>query len=211
MRKIGGQHHEKHSTVFIGLDTHKDSISVAYATDSRTEPVTYLGAIGTQHYAIRKMVRQFESRHPGCQLQFVYEAGPCGYWLYRLLLQPSPKIGACVIRVLRPTMRQTENGMKKSRYSESQIVKILKEVEGGRLVKEVCREYGISDATYYNWKSKYGGMEASNVKRLKELEEENRRLKQMYAELSLDHKLLKDVIEKNVWSAPFLQGTTDDQ
>lgn len=76
--------------------------------------------------------------------------------------------------------------MKKSRYSESQIVKILKEVEGGRLVKEVCREHGISDATYYNWKSKYGGMEASDVKRLKELEEENRRLKQMYAELSLD-------------------------
>lgn len=58
--------------------------------------------------------------------------------------------------------------MNKSRYSESQIVKILKEVEGGRLVKEVCREYGISDATYYNWKSKYGGMEASDVKRLKE-------------------------------------------
>ena len=67
------------------------------------------------------------------------------------------------------------------------------------MVKEVCREYGISDATYYNWKSKYGGigMEASDVKRLKELEEENRCLKQMYAELSLDHKLLKDVIEKS--------------
>jgi len=76
---------KKHSTLFIGLDTHKDSIAVAYATDSRTEPVTYLGSIGTQHYAIRKMVRQFESRNPGCQLQFVYEAGPCGYWLYRLL------------------------------------------------------------------------------------------------------------------------------
>ncbi len=86
--------------------------------------------------------------------------------------------------------------MKKSRYSESQIVQILKEVEGGRLVKEVCQEYGIADATYYNWKSTYGGMEASDVKRLKELEEENRRLKQMYAELSLDHNLLKDVIEK---------------
>ena len=71
--------------------------------------------------------------------------------------------------------------MKKSRYSETQIVKILKEVEGGRLVKEGCREYGISDATYYNWKSKYGGMEASDIKRLKELEDENRRLKQMYA------------------------------
>ena len=74
--------------------------------------------------------------------------------------------------------------MKKSRYSETQIVKILKEVEGGRQVKEMCREYGIADQVYYNWKAKYGGMEVSDVKRLKELEYENRRLKQMYAELS---------------------------
>jgi putative transposase len=88
--------------------------------------------------------------------------------------------------------------VKKSRFTETQIVKILKEVESGRLVKEVCQENGISDATYYNWKSKYGGMEASDVKRLKDLEEENRRLKQMYAELSLDHKILKDVIEKKL-------------
>jgi putative transposase len=88
--------------------------------------------------------------------------------------------------------------MRKSRYSESQIVKALKEVEGGRNVKVICREYGISEATYYNWKSKYGGMEASDIKRLKELEEENRRLKQMYAELSLDHKVLKDIIEKKL-------------
>ena len=75
---------------------------------------------------------------------------------------------------------------------------MLKEVEGGRQVKDVCREVGISDATYYTWKSKYGGMSASDLKRLKELEEENRRLKQMYAELSLDHKVLKDVIEKKI-------------
>lgn len=88
--------------------------------------------------------------------------------------------------------------MKKSSFTEAQIVKILKEVESGRLVKEVCREHGISDATYYNWKTKYGGMEASDVKRLKDLEEENRRLKQMYAELSLDHKILKDIIEKKL-------------
>ncbi len=88
--------------------------------------------------------------------------------------------------------------MKKSRYTETQIVKILKEVEGGRLIKEVCREYGISDATYYNWKSKYGGMEASDVKRLKELEDENRRLKSMFAELSLEHRILKDIIEKKL-------------
>jgi putative transposase len=88
--------------------------------------------------------------------------------------------------------------MKKSRFTEAQIVKILKEVEAGRMVKEVCREYGMSDATYYNWKAKYGGMEASDLKRLKELEDENRKLKQMYAELSLEHKVLKDVIEKKL-------------
>ena len=88
--------------------------------------------------------------------------------------------------------------MKKSRFTETQIIKVLKEVEAGRLVKEVCRENDISDATYYNWKSKYGGMEASDVKKLKALEEENRRLKQMYADLSLDHKILKDVIEKKL-------------
>ena len=88
--------------------------------------------------------------------------------------------------------------MKKSRYTEHQIVKILKEVEAGRQVKEVCREYGISDATYYNWKSKFGGMESADIKRLKDLEEENRRLKQMYAELSLDHKILKDVVGKKL-------------
>jgi len=88
--------------------------------------------------------------------------------------------------------------MKKSRYSENQIVKILKEVEAGKMVKDVCREYGISDATYYNWKAKYGGMEASDIKRLKDLEDENRRLKQMYANLSLEHTILKDIIEKKL-------------
>lgn len=88
--------------------------------------------------------------------------------------------------------------MRKTRFKEAQIVKILKEVEAGRTVKEVCREHGISDATYYNWKSKYGGMEASDIKRLKDLEDENRRLKQMFADLSLENKALKDVIEKKL-------------
>jgi putative transposase len=88
--------------------------------------------------------------------------------------------------------------MKKLRYSESQIIKVLKEVEGGRTAKAVCWEYGIAEGTYYTWKSKYGGMEVADLKRLKELEEENRRLKQMYADLSLDHKILKDVIEKKL-------------
>jgi putative transposase len=88
--------------------------------------------------------------------------------------------------------------MKKTRYTESQIIKVLKEVEGGRMVKDVCREYGISVSTYFNWKSKYGGMTASDVKKLKELEDENRRLKRMYADLSLQHEALKDVIEKKL-------------
>ena len=88
--------------------------------------------------------------------------------------------------------------MKRSRFTESQIVRILKEVEGGRMVKDVCREYGMSDATYYNWKAKYGGMEVSDVKRLKELEKENRRLKQLYADLSLENRVLKDAIEKKL-------------
>jgi len=86
--------------------------------------------------------------------------------------------------------------MKKTRYSESQIVKVLKEVEAGRSAKDVCREYGISQGTFYNWRAKYGGMEASDVKRLKELKQENQRLKQMYANLSLEHHALKDVLEK---------------
>lgn len=86
--------------------------------------------------------------------------------------------------------------MRKSRFTEGQIVRILKEVESGRKVKEVCREYGMSDATYYNWRAKYGGMEVSDIKRLKELERENQRLKQMYADLSLEHRVLKDVLEK---------------
>ena len=83
--------------------------------------------------------------------------------------------------------------MRKSRFSENQIVGILKEVEAGRQVKDVCRAHGISDATYYQWKSKYGGMEVSDMKRLRELEEENRKLKVMVADLSLENKAIKEV------------------
>jgi putative transposase len=88
--------------------------------------------------------------------------------------------------------------MRKSRFTESQIVKALKEVEGGRSVTDVCRENGVSDATYYNWKAKYGGMEVADIKRLKELEEENQKLKRMFADLSLKHEALKDIVEKKL-------------
>ena len=88
--------------------------------------------------------------------------------------------------------------MRKSKYSEHQIIAILKAVEAGRTLKDVCREYELSEATYYKWKAKYGGMEAADIKRLRELEEENRRLKHMYADLSLDHQILKEVLTKKL-------------
>ena len=92
--------------------------------------------------------------------------------------------------------------MKKTRFTETQIVSILKQQEGGRATKDLYRENGISEATFYNWKNKYGGMETSDVKRLKELEEENSRLKKMYADLALDNRILKDLFTKKGWALP---------
>jgi len=86
--------------------------------------------------------------------------------------------------------------MKRKTYSEQQIVKILKEAEAGVPVAELSRQYGFSQSAFYKWKAKYGGMDASQLKRLKELEEENRKLKQMYADISLEYKALKDILEK---------------
>ncbi|HEJ7891044.1 TPA: IS3 family transposase [Serratia liquefaciens] len=86
--------------------------------------------------------------------------------------------------------------MRKIRFTEHQIIAVLKSVEAGRTVKDVCREAAISEASYYNWKAKYGGMEAADIKKIKDLEDENRRLKQMFADLSLECQALKDVIEK---------------
>ena len=88
--------------------------------------------------------------------------------------------------------------MRQSKFTETQIVAILKEADADRAVNEIWRQYGISSATYYKWKSKYGGLEASDVKRLKELEQENNRLKRMYADLSLENLALKDVIAKKL-------------
>jgi putative transposase len=88
--------------------------------------------------------------------------------------------------------------MKGSRFTETQIISILKENEAGVLVKDICRKHGISDATYYKWKSKYGGMAASDLKRLKEMEAELSRLKRMYADMALENHALKDLIEKKL-------------
>ena len=88
--------------------------------------------------------------------------------------------------------------MKKTRFTETQIVAVLKEADAGMAVKEICRKYGISDATYYNWKSKYGGMDASELKRVKELERELSQLKRMYADLALENRAMKDLIEKKL-------------
>jgi putative transposase len=87
--------------------------------------------------------------------------------------------------------------MRRSRFSEEQIIGVLREQEAGMKVAEVCRKHGISDATFYTWKSKYGGLEVSEARRLKSLEEENRRLKTLLAEAVLDNAALKDLLGKN--------------
>ncbi len=88
--------------------------------------------------------------------------------------------------------------MKKTKFTEEQIAFALRQAETGTRVAEVCRKMGISDATFYNWKKKYGGLGISEVRRLKQLEEENRKLKQLVADLSLDKKMLQDVLSKKL-------------
>jgi putative transposase len=88
--------------------------------------------------------------------------------------------------------------MKKTRFTETQIVAILKEADAGMKVADICRKHGISDATYYNWKSKYGGMEASDLKRMKELEVELSQYKRMYAELARENDAMRSLIEKKL-------------
>jgi len=95
--------------------------------------------------------------------------------------------------------------MKKSKLSEAKMFALLKEGEAGVSIDDICRRYKVSRSTYYKLRSKYGGMDISDLKKLRQLEEENRRLKHMYADLSLEHKVLKDVIEKK------LQGHLDEE
>ena len=90
--------------------------------------------------------------------------------------------------------------MKKTKHSEEKIIAAVKQLEAGRSAKELARELGVTDQTLYNWKSKYSGMDVSDARRLRALEEENRRLKEMVADLSLDKEALKSVIRKNGWS-----------
>jgi putative transposase len=92
--------------------------------------------------------------------------------------------------------------MKKGRFTEEQIIGVLKQQEAGRKVPDLAREIGVSEGTIYSWKSKYGGLEVSDAQKLKGLEDENRRLKHLVADLSLDKEVLKAVIRKNGWSLP---------
>jgi len=89
-----------------------------------------------------------------------------------------------------------ETDMKKGRFSEEQIIGILREHDGGGATGELCRKHGISSATFYNWKAKYGGLEVSEARRLRSLEDENRRLKKLLAETMLDNAMLKDIASK---------------
>jgi putative transposase len=89
--------------------------------------------------------------------------------------------------------------MRKSKFTETQIITMLKEHESGMKTSDICRKYGISQATFFKWKSKYSGLEVNDLKRMRELEEENSRLKKMYADLSMDNYVLKDLITKKGW------------
>jgi len=92
--------------------------------------------------------------------------------------------------------------MKKSRLTETQIVSALKKQEAGISTREICRELGVTEATFYNWKAKYGGLEISDVKKMKSLEGENARLNKMYADLAMDNQILKDLFTKKGWALP---------
>lgn len=96
--------------------------------------------------------------------------------------------------------------MKRKRFTEEQIIAVLREHEAGAKARDLARKHGVSEATLYNWKAKYGGMDVSDAKRLKALEEENAKLKKLLADQMLEAAALKELLSKNVWSAPSVQG-----
>jgi len=96
--------------------------------------------------------------------------------------------------------------MRKSRFSEAEIAEILKEGESGVPINDLIRNHGTRRPTYFNWRAKYGGVAVSELKCMKDLESENAKLKRMYADLALENTAIKDVLSRNVWSAPLLQG-----
>ena len=101
--------------------------------------------------------------------------------------------------------------MKRNRFTDEQIIGILREHEAGTPVSELCRKHGVSDASIYKWKAKFGGMDVSEAKRLKTLEDENAKLKRLLADAMLDNAALKDLLGKNVWSASSVQGFATSQ
>ena len=111
-------------------------------------------------------------------------------------LTSPPKSGPCTMRDFPVCQLQGDPNIKRSKYTEETIIGILKERQGGMTVADLTRKYGVSEQSIYRWQAKYGGMEVSEAKRLRQLEEENARLKRMVADLSLDKQMLEDVLSK---------------